>query len=166
MVKSMMAAAGEKAAAEEEGSKVARYYNRIAKTDSDNPYRAIVLAPTDEQFQAVKAMFHVEEEYTLAPVSVNFINTMLGYQEYAEAADNVAAEADASGVGENVIVLLPYQDVVVVTIHNGKAQSSLIISDNQDFGPEGLSRFTPMLGITDPEYRNYDAEQVKKMLGE
>ena len=60
VTKTMKATAGEKAAAEEEGSKIARYYKRISNTSIDNPYRAVVLTPTDEQFQTVKNLTGID----------------------------------------------------------------------------------------------------------
>lgn len=165
MVKTMMATAAEKEAAEPEGSKVARYYGRISRTSVDKPFRAIILTPTDAQFQQVKTMVNVDAEYKLATALAKFLNLMNGV-DYAEAAENVSTEADASAVGENVIVLLPCEDVVVVSIHDGKAQSSMIWGTGDDFLPDFIPSYAGQIGIKDLGFRNYDGETLKTMMGQ
>ena len=166
MTKTMMAAAGEKEAAEGEDSKVARFYKRISQTRIDNPYRAVILTPTDEQFQTVKALTAVDAEYKIAPALAKLVNLMFGGNDYGAAAEAVSAEADASTVGEDVIVLLPCQDIVVVSIHDGKATSSLFWGSDMDYPPEQMTTVTSQLGITDLAYRNYDGDALKSMMGE
>ena len=172
MTKTMMATAGEKEAAEAEKtaageeSKTARFFNRISKTRIDSPYRAVVLTPTDEQFEKVKALTAVDAEYKIAPALAKFVNLMYGGLDYGTAADAVAAEADASAVGENVIVLLPCQDIVIVSIHNGKATSSLFWGSDMDYPPEQMTTITSQIGITDLTYRNYDGDALKTMMGQ
>ena len=166
MTKTMMATAGEKEAAEGEDSKVARFYKRISQINIDNPYRAIILTPTDEQVQKVKALTHVDEEYRIAPSLAKLVNIMVGGNDYGTAAEAVSAEADASAVGENVLVLLPCQDIVVVSIFDGKATGSLFWGTDEDYLPEQITATTERLGITDLTYRNYDRDALKTMLGE
>ena len=166
VTKTMKASAGEKAAAEEEGSKIARYYKRISDTSIDNPYRAVVLTPTDEQFQTVKTLTGIDAEYKTAPALAKLVNGMFGGKEYGKAAEAVSAEADASAIGENVIVLLPCEDIVIVSIHNGKAMGSLFWGSNTDYPPEQITQITGMIGITDLTYRNYDRDTLKTMMGE
>ena len=167
MLKTMIATAGEKLSAEEEGSKLARYYKRCAtQLDADNPFRVIILTPTDEQFQAVKDTVRVDEEYKIAPALVKSMNTLLGFADYGRAADSVVAEADASAVGENVVVLIPLADVLAVSIYGGKAQSALIIGDGKDFDPARIPQYSGMLGVQDLGFRNYDGDALKTLLGQ
>ena len=166
MTKTMMASAGEKEAAEGEDSKTARFFKRISQTRIDSPYRAVVLTPTDEQFEKVKALTAVDAEYRIAPALAKFVNLMYGGLDYGTAAEAVAAEADASAIGENVIVLLPCQDIVVVSIYDGKATSSLFWGSDVDYPPEQMATVTGQIGITDLAFRNYDGDVLKEMLGE
>ena len=166
MTKTMMASAGEKEAGEGPDSKVARFYKRISKTRIDNPYRAVIVTPTDEQLQLVKTMTAVDAEYKIAPALAKLVNLMFGGNDYGTAAFAVAAEADAPDVGENVIVLLPCQDIVVVSIYDGKATSSLFWGSDVDYPPEQMATVTGQIGITDLAFRNYDGDVLKEMLGE
>ena len=124
------------------------------------------MTPTDEQLQTVKAMTAVDAEYKIAPALAKIVNIMFGGYDYGTAAEAVSAEADASAVGENVIVLLPCQDIVVVSIHDGKATSSLFWGSDVDYPPEQMSTVTGKIGITDLAYRNYEGDVLKSLMGE
>ena len=163
MVETMMKTAAEKLEAEPE-SKLARYYGWFVKMDAQNPYRVIILLPTDEQFRTVMTLTQADAEYKIAAGLCTFLNNQFS-KDYAVAAESVATEVDAADAGENVIVLLPYEDAVVaVSIHSGKAQGSMVIGAG-DFDPVQIPDYTSQIGIEGLEYRNYAGDEMKTLLG-
>lgn len=167
MTQTMKAAAAEKAAAEPEDSKLTRFYHRIAKTSIETPYRAIILTPTAEQIQTLKTILAADADHKLAAGLATLVHLMIkGSASYAAASAGVVTEADAPDVGEDVVILLPCEDVVVVSIVGGKAQSAMIWGSNDDFDPAMIPNYTAPLGLGDLTFRNYDGEELKTLMGQ